>query len=359
APDAAAEPPKEVVLQAETILIATGSSPVRPPMFPFEHIRVHDSDEILEMDRLPRTLAVVGAGVIGSEYACTFAALGVKVWMIDGRGELLPMLDADLSKALEASMREKLGITFLWNRRVTACEAPEHGDEVTLTIDDDPSQKLTVEGVLIAAGRSSNTQNLNLEAAGLVPGNRGLLVVDEHYRTSVPHIYAAGDVIGYPALASTSMEQARVAMCHACHVGLKLHVSSLLPTGIYTIPEASMVGASEEEVKKAGIPYVVGRASYAQSSRGEIIGDDTGFLKLIFRRDDMKLLGVHVLGEHATELVHIGVIAMQTDSTVELFNRACFNFPTLGDMYKSAAYNAIWTRNGEAEAATETMPERV
>jgi len=357
-PEAKAGVPNEVVLRAKTILIATGSSPVRPATFPFEHPRVHDSDEILEIDRLPKTLAVVGAGVVGSEYACTFAALGVKVWIIDGRDELLPMLDAEVSKALEAAMRETLGITFLWNRKVTACDAPAEGD-VTLTIDDDPKQKLAVEGVLVAAGRSSNTQTLNLEAAGLVPGTRGLLVVDQHYRTSVPHIYAAGDVIGYPALASTSMEQARVAMCHACRIGLKTEVSALLPTGIYTIPEASMVGATEEDLKKQGVDYVVGRATYAQSSRGEIIGDQIGFLKLIFARDDMKLIGVHVMGEHASELVHIGVIAMQTGSTVELFNRVCFNFPTLGDMYKSAAYDAVLTLKNEAEATASTNPEKM
>jgi NAD(P) transhydrogenase len=355
-PEAQTDTRNEVLIRGETILIATGSSPVRPAMFPFEHRRVHDSDEILELDRLPKTLAVVGAGVVGSEYACTFAALGVKVWIIDGRRELLPILDAEVSKALEAAIREKLGITFLWNRRVTACEAPAEG-EVTLTIDDDPKQKLSVEGVLVAAGRSSNTESLNLEAAGLVPGKRGLITVDQHYQTSVPHIYAAGDVIGHPGLASTSMEQARVAMCHACHIGYKTEVSSLLPTGIYTIPEASMVGATEEDLKSQGVEYVVGRASYAQSSRGEIIGDDTGFLKLLFRRGDMKLLGVHVMGEHASELVHIGVIAMQTDSTVDLFNRVCFNFPTLGDMYKSAAYNALLNLKGEAEAAARTMPE--
>jgi NAD(P) transhydrogenase len=357
-PGARAAVHHEVILQAETILIATGSSPVRPAMFPFEHDRVHDSDEILEIERLPRTLAVVGAGVVGSEYACTFAALGVDVWMIDGRGELLPMLDAEVSRALEAAMRERLGITFLWNRRVTACDAPGEGN-VTLTIDDDPSQTLSVEGVLVAAGRSSNTQNLNLEAAGITPGKRGLLNVDAHYRTAVPHIYAAGDVIGHPALASTSMEQARVAMCHACRIGVKTEVSALLPTGIYTIPEASMVGASEEDLRAQGVDFVVGRATYAQSSRGEIIGDEIGFLKLIFRRGDMKLLGVHVMGEHASELVHIGVIAMQTESTVELFNRVCFNFPTLGDMYKSAAYNALLALRGEADADAATIAEKL
>jgi NAD(P) transhydrogenase len=171
-----------------------------------------------------------------------------------------------------------------------------------------------------------------------------LLTVDCHYRTSVPHIYAAGDVIGFPALASTSMEQARVAMCHAFHKNYKTDVSPLLPTGIYTIPEVSMIGATEEQLCEQNVDYIVGRAPYAQCARGEIIGDQTGFLKLLFRRDDMKLLGVHIIGEQATEVIHTGVIAMLAEATAELFNRSCFNFPTLGDLYKIATYNAMLKR---------------
>ncbi len=332
----------EVVLRGETILIATGSSPVHPPGFPFEHDRVHDSDEVLQLERLPRSMAVVGAGVIGCEYACTFAALGTKIWIIDGRHELLPFLDQEISSALEAAMRRQLGIEFLWSCKVTGCEAQGEGD-ICLALQ--PGGAMLVDGVLVAAGRFSNTTALDLPTAGLVPGPKGLLCVDDHYRTAVPHIYAAGDVIGFPALASTSAMQARVAMSHAFRPNfINAEPSPLLPAGIYTIPEVAMVGASEEDLKGQGVDYVVGRARYAESARGEIIGDSTGFLKLIFHRADMTLLGVHVIGEQATELVHIGLMGMLTGCTSDLLSRACFNFPTLGDLYHDAAEDAICQR---------------
>ena len=330
-----------VLLKAERILIATGSSPVQPPGFPFNNPRVLDSDEILQLDRLPRSLAVVGAGVIGSEYACTFAALGAGVWVIDGRDELMPFLDREVSHALADAMNKKLGVEFIWKNRVTACKAQDMGD---ITLEFDTGGRLCVDAVLVAAGRASNTAALNLGAAGIEVGPKGRLTVDAHYRTSVLHVYAAGDVIGFPALASTSMEQARVAMCHAFAQGHKTALASLLPTGIYTIPEVSMIGSTEEQLKSGGVDYVVGRASYSQCARGEIIGDQTGFLKLLFRRDDLKLLGVHVIGELASEVVHIGVVAMLSESTAELFNRACFNYPTLGDLYKIATYDAMVKR---------------
>ena len=328
----------EVLLRGEWILIATGSSPVQPPGFPFKHPRVLDSDEILQLERLPRSLAIVGAGVIGSEYACTFAALGTDVWVIDGRDELMPFLDQEISSALADAMNRKLGIEFIWKNRVTTCKAHDVGD---IMLEFDTGGRLCVDAVLVAAGRASNIAALNVAAAGIQVGSKGRLTVDAHYRTGVPHIYAAGDVIGFPALASTSMEQARVAMCHAFDQGYKTALTPLLPTGIYTIPEVSMIGSTEEELKSQGVAYLVGRASYSQCARGEIIGDQTGFLKLLFRRDDMKLLGVHVIGELASEVVHIGVVAMLSDSTATLFNRACFNFPTLGDLYKIATYDAM------------------
>jgi NAD(P) transhydrogenase len=331
----------EVLLRGERILIATGSSPVQPPGFPFKHPRVLDSDEILQLDRLPRSLAVVGAGVIGSEYACTFAALGAGVWIIDGRDELMPFLDREVSQALATAMNRKLGIEFLWKKRVLACKAQAVGD---ITLEFESGGRLCVDAVLVAAGRTSNTETMNLAAAGIQLGPKGRLTVDTHYRTSVPHIYAAGDVIGFPALASTSMEQARVAMCHAFNQGHKTALATLLPTGIYTIPEVSMIGSTEEQLKSEGVDYVVGHASYNQCARGEIIGDQTGFLKLLFNRHDMKLLGVHVIGELASEVVHIGVVAMLSDSTAELFNRSCFNYPTLGDLYKIATYDAMIKR---------------
>jgi NAD(P) transhydrogenase len=327
----------ERLLRGEVILIATGSAPVRPPEFEFDDERICDSDEILHLKHLPRRLVVVGSGVIGSEYACTFAALGAQVHVVDPRTILLPFLDREVSQALAGAM-ERLGIVFHWNERVARCELPGR-DAAVLTLTSGAT--LTTDTVLVAAGRQSATAALDLAAAGLEPGKRGLLSVDAHFRTAVPHIYAAGDVIGHPALASTSMEQARVAMCHAFDVALKQEISPLLPTGIYTIPEVSAVGATEEELQAQGVDYVAGRAFYAQNARGEIIGDSTGFLKLLFRRSDGRLLGVHVMGESASEVIHIGLLAMLTQSDWTVFNSACFNYPTLGDLYKDAMHRAL------------------
>jgi NAD(P) transhydrogenase len=324
-------------LHASTLLIATGSAPVRPETFDFEDPRICDSDEILRLERLPSKLAVVGAGVIGSEYASTFAALGTEVHLVDGKEILLPFLDREVSQALTSGM-ERLGIVFHWKERVVRCEAPSQGD-VTLRLSS--GERLSADTVLVAAGRQSRTEALNLPAAGITPGERGVISVDAHFRTAVPHIYAAGDVIGFPALASTSMEQARVAMCHACDVALKQNLSPILPTGIYTIPEVSAVGATEQSLQEQGVPYVVGRAWYGRNARGEIIGDQDGFLKLLFSLDDGRLLGVHVLGEDATEIVHIGLMALLTESDWKVFNRACFNYPTLGDLYKDAMHSAL------------------
>lgn len=332
----------DTLLRGEKILIATGSSPVRPAEFPFEHPRVHDSDEILEIGVLPKTLAVVGAGVVGAEYACTFAALGVEVHLIDGRDSLLGFLDREISENIERAMAAG-GVRFVWKEKVTQCDAPAAGD-LTLTLTSGAT--LAVTDVLVAAGRKSNTDDLNLAAAGLTPGKRGLITVNAQCRSEVPHIFAAGDVVGPPALAATGMEQARMAMCVACEVDFKDVVAPILPTGIYTIPEASMAGETEDSLKSKGVDYVVGRARYMDNSRGQIVGDENGLLKLIFARDDMRLLGVHVVGEQATELVHIGLVAMMSGSGAALFNRTCFNYPTLSDLYKYATYEAILKRDG-------------
>ncbi|MCE9554027.1 MAG: Si-specific NAD(P)(+) transhydrogenase [Planctomycetes bacterium] len=338
------------LLRGETVLIATGSSPCRPPEFPFADPRVHDSDELLHLKELPKRLAIVGAGVIGSEYACTFAAMGVKVHLIDGRDTLLPFLDGEISRALADAMASN-GIHFHWTERVTGCDASAPGDlRLTLT----SSKEMRCDGLLVCAGRASNTGDLNLAAAGITLGQRGLIPVDAQFRSQVPHIYAAGDVIGPPALAGTSMEQARIAMCHAFGILVKADLTPMLPIGIYTIPEASMVGETEESLRKAGVAYIAGRARYEDNPRGQIIGDDTGFLKLLFRRDDMRLLGVHVCGEHATELVHIGLMTLLLEGGADAFNRACFNYPTLGDLYKYAAYDAILQRREQNPAS---LPE--
>lgn len=329
------------LLKGDKIIVAIGSAPARPPQFPFQHSRVHDSDELLFLTAMPRSLAVIGAGVIGSEYACMFATLGTRVHLIDGRDSLLPFLDADLSKALAAAMTRQ-GVVFHWKENVTKVQAPRVGEiELTLSSGDE----LTVDHLLVCAGRTSPTGDLNAAAAGIGLSSRGLIPVDEHYRTAVPHIYAVGDVIGFPALASTSAEQGRVAASHACGSDFKKAVSPFLPAGIYTIPEVSAVGLTEGQAREKGIDYVIGRGDYAHNPRGQIIGDKTGFVKLVFQRADMKLLGVHVIGEQATELVHIGLTALMTGGGAELFLNSCFNYPTLGDLYKLATADALLKRN--------------
>ncbi len=328
-------------LAAEKIMIAIGSAPCRPPQFPFEHNRIHDSDELLFITAMPRSLAVIGAGVIGSEYACMFAALGTRVHLIDGRDALLPFLDADLSKALTAAMEEE-GVVFHWKENVVKCMAPKVG-EIELTLSS--GNVLAVDHLLVCAGRTSPTAELNPAAAGIGLTSRGLVPVDEHFRTTTPHIYAVGDVIGFPALASTSYEQGRVAACHAFGSDLKKRIASVLPTGIYTIPEVSTAGLSESQAREKGFDVIIGRADYSHNPRGQIIGDKRGFLKLVFKREDMKLLGVHVIGEQATEIVHIGLMGLMTGATADLFMDTCFNYPTLGDLYKLATSDALLKRN--------------
>lgn len=338
-----AEDGSETFLRGEKILIATGSSPLRPAEFCFEDDRVHDSDEILQLKSIPKKLVVIGGGVIGSEYAGTFAALGVEVHLVDGRDVLMPFLDAEISRALADALTSN-GVQFHWKERVIACDASSP-DHVVLSLSSGAT--LSCDGVLVCAGRQSNTAKLNLEAAGITAGNRGLIPVNSHYQSVVSNIYAAGDVVGPPALAATGIEQARVAVAHAFGSKFKSDLAPILPTGIYTIPEASMAGETEASLREKGVDFIAGRARYADIPRGEIIGDEVGFLKLLFRREDMRLLGVHVMGEHATELVHIGLVALLAEANADLFNRACFNYPTLGDLYKYAAYNALAKRDAD------------
>jgi NAD(P) transhydrogenase len=337
--------PQDLLLRGEHILIAIGSVPVRPETFPFDRPKIYDSDTILDLDRLPGKMAVIGAGVIGSEYACTFAALGTEVHVVDGHDTLLPFLDAEVSRVLTSAM-ERNGIVFHWKEEVRTCgQGVSGGVPLSLL----SGETLTVDAVLVAAGRKSNIASLNLSAAGVAAGKRGLIAVDDHYRTNVSHICAAGDVIGFPALASTSMEQARRAVRHALGGDLTGRASDLLPTGVYTIPEVGMVGETEESLERAGVDYIVGRGPYFSSARGRIIGDSDGFLKLLFRRHDLKLLGVHAIGEQATELVHVGLMALLTGSGAEVFDEACFNIPTLGALYKVATLDAMTTAAGRSD----------
>lgn len=319
-------------LRGEKFLIATGSSPFRPPDFPFGTREVYDSDTILELDTVPKSMAVIGAGAVGSEYACTFAALGTQVHLIDGRDVLLPFLDREVSKSLAEAMTRH-GIELHLNEEIAEC----CGGTSPILLKLKSGKTLEMSAILVAAGRRSNTEQLKPGAAGLTTGQHGILSVDKDYRTTVPHIYAVGDVIGFPALASTGMQQARRAVRHAFGANNGNHRPEILPSAIYTIPEVSMAGETEESLRKSGVDYVAGHAPYAGSARGRIIGDLHGFLKLLFRREDLKLLGVHAIGEQASDLVHVGLIALLTGATADLFDEACFNIPTLGALYKSAA----------------------
>ncbi|HEX7706270.1 MAG TPA: Si-specific NAD(P)(+) transhydrogenase [Thermoanaerobaculia bacterium] len=321
-------------ITADVVLIATGSSPYRPPLFPFDGVTICDSDSILELDRIPRSLAVVGAGVIGCEYASIFGALGVPVHLIDGRHELLPHLDRELVSVLLAAMSRRLNVTPHLGAGVKGVR-----EGVELELDDD--SVVNADVVLVAAGRSSNTADLGLEAAGVTTGIRGAIEVNERFQTNVANIYAAGDVIGFPALASTSMEQARVAMVHAFDLKYKTEVSPVLPYAIYTIPEIAMVGFTEEQCIEQGRNVAVGRARFEASARGQIIGDEEGLIKLVFDADTLELLGVHIVGESASELLHVGSMVMHFGGTINAFIESVFNYPTLSDGFKYAAYDGL------------------
>jgi NAD(P) transhydrogenase len=318
------------------ILIATGSRPARPPGIDFADTHIHDSDEVLDLERIPASMTILGAGVIGCEYACMFAALGVKVTLVDARDALLSFLDAEMVASLAASMR-RMGVELELSRRWTS--VAREGGGVAATFHD--GARLVSEQLLYAAGREGRTQDLNLGAVGIVPDKRGYLTVNARYETNVPSILAAGDAIGFPALAATSMEQGRVAVCHAFGFEYKRSVGDLLPYGIYTIPEVSALGETEESCQAEGIEYAVGRARYAENARGKIAGDIEGLLKLVVERRTRKLIGVHVIGERATELVHIGQAVVHLGGTIDTFIEMVFNFPSLAEAYKYAAYDCL------------------
>lgn len=323
-------------VSGEFVLIATGSTPFHPSNVPFQDPDIDDSDSILQIDRMPESLTVMGAGVIGCEYASMFAALGVKVTLIEPRAELLAFLDADMSEALRLALIHS-GINVLMKDAAT--EVRRVGSQIIAKLAS--GGEVASEKLLFAAGRSGCTATLNLEAVGVKLANRGYIEVDSDYRTTCPSIYAAGDVIGFPALASTSMEQARVAVCHAFGFTYKRQMSELLPYGIYTIPEVSCVGLSEEDATARGIDVVCGRAYYKHNARGKILGDTDGMVKLVFERPTRKLIGAHCIGDRATELVHIGQAIITLSGTVETLIEMVFNYPTLAETYKYAAYDAL------------------
>jgi NAD(P) transhydrogenase len=323
-------------LSTEAVLLATGSSPHRPAGIPFDDPDVHDADGILQIDRLPEVLTIVGAGVIGCEYACMFAALGVAVHLLDPRAGLLPFLDAEMGQLLVAAMTE-LGVRLHLETTTEGVARTPEGLVCALS----SGSAITCDTVLVASGRSGNTAGLGLDALGIEVDRRGYVVVDEDFRTSVPNVVAAGDVVGFPALASVSMEQARVAVCNAFGFAYKRHVSTLQPYGIYTIPEVSCVGLGEDEAARQGIDVVAGRAFYRDNVRAQIIGDRQGMVKLVFDRATRRLIGCHCIGDRASELVHIGQAVIVLQGTAETFIELVFNHPTLSETFKYAAYDAL------------------
>ena len=328
-------------LHGDVILISTGSKPHRPAEIAFDDVHTFDSDTFLQLERIPKSLAVIGGGVIGCEYASIFMALGVDVTLVDGRDRVLPFLDGEISDRLRDRFAS-LGMHLWFNERPVRVENTATHSRLTMK----SGKVLEAEAALFAAGRRAAVDGLALEKAGLALSDKGYMAVDANYRTAVPHIYAAGDVIGFPALASTSMEQGRVAACHAFGLKYKQRVASLLPMGIYTIPEISAAGETEESCKEKKIDYCVGRARYENNARGHITGDTAGMLKVIFARAGRKLLGVSIIGESATELIHVGMMVLDKGQTIDEFIDLVFNYPTLSEMYKYAAYDGLGNLSG-------------
>lgn len=326
----------ERVLHADVVLVATGSRPLRPPTIPFDGHNVLDSDEILRLDRPFASMVIVGAGPVGCEYASTFAAIGVEVHLVEQASRLLPVLDAEIAALLGSSL-QRSGIELALGSRITRVESD--GGRVFVELDGE--RQMRSDRLLFAAGRVSYTEGLGLDVAGVEVDAHGRIVVDESFRTTAEGIYAAGDVIGPPALASISMEQARVAMCHAFAIPLKQAVDRLSPVAVYTIPEAAGVGMTEETARHAGIDYEVGRGWFDKNPRAVIAGDTEGLVKLVCDRRNGRLLGVHILGDGAAELIHHGQAVVRHGGDVEELIHATFNVPTRSDAYKYAAYDAL------------------
>jgi NAD(P) transhydrogenase len=321
-------------VEAARTVIASGTTPARPPGVEFDEQTILDSDGILNLAAIPSTLVVVGAGVIGIEYASIFAALGTRVTVVEQRAQLLEFCDDQMVEALKYQLRD-LGVTFRLGERVTSVE--RHNGETLTTLES--GKRIVADAVMYSAGRQGATSDLGLENAGIEADERGRIAVDAHYRTAVEHIYAVGDVIGFPSLASSSFEQGRLAAAHAFGVDAN-PMHDLLPIGIYTIPEISFAGRTEEELTAENVPYEIGIARYRELARGQILGDDGGLLKLLVSADDRKLLGVHAFGTSATELVHIGQAVMGLGGTVDYLIDQVFNYPTLAESYKVAALDA-------------------
>lgn len=330
-------------VKADKFLIAVGATPSRPSKIPFDGQNVITSDELLRLPYLPATMLVVGGGVIGTEYASMLAALGVRVTLVEGRHELLGFVDKEIGEALQFHLRKR-GMTLRLGEKavsISVIDPPRlarTGNNQMAEVYLESDKTLRADCLLYCVGRQGATEPLNLPAAGLAADNRGRIDVNEHYQTAVEHIYAAGDVVGFPALASTSMEQGRHAACHMFGLQLPEH-SKTLPYGVYSIPEISMVGMTEQELTEAGIPYESGVAQYDEIARGQLMGDELGMLKLLIHQETQHILGVHAIGAGATELIHIGQAVMALGGTLDYFIHTVFNYPTLAECYKVAAMN--------------------
>lgn len=323
------------ILHGDYILVATGTKPSRPPHIPFDGETIFDSDEIIDLKQIPRSMIVVGGGVIGIEYAIMFATLGVEVTVLDGREHLLEFCDREIIDALIHHARS-LGMVFRMGEEVVGIE--RFSDSMA-AVQTESGKRLVADSVLYTVGRVGDADELNFQAAGLEPDERGRLWCNEDHQTWVPHIYGAGDIVGFPALASVSMEQGRRVICNAFNEPFEAF--DLMPYGLFTIPEISMVGKTEQQLTEAHIPYEVGAARYREIARGQISGDRDGMLKILFHRETLKILGIHAIGEAATEIVHIGQTVMSFGGTIEYFRNAVFNYPTMAECYKVAAFDAL------------------
>jgi NAD(P) transhydrogenase len=328
----------EATYEGDVILIATGTRPSRPTTVPFDDANIYDGESILRLNRIPKSMLVVGGGVIGCEYASIFSNLGIKVTLLDSRQQILSNLDRELVEALQYQMR-KNGIILHMNEQVEEIHVEEN-DKVRVRCGS--GKVLYCEKLLYAVGRMGNTDKLNLGAIKLEPTQRGHLEVNDHFQTKIPHIYAVGDVIGYPMLASVGQDQGRIAMCWAFG-GPEDHCSMnrVLPYAIYTIPELSIVGETEESLTAQNVPYEIGQAFYREVARGQIINEPDGMIKLLFNRNSLNLLGVHIIGSRASELIHIGQAVLSFGGKVTYFIDTVFNYPTLSEAYKIAALNGI------------------
>ena len=320
---------------AEKILLAPGTKPARPAHVPFDGRTVFDSDEFLNLEQIPRSMIVVGGGVIGVEYGLMFATLGVRVTIIDGRERLLDFCDREIVDTLTYHART-MGVTFRLGEDVS--EVRRVGENA-VAVELESGKRVLGETVLFSVGRQGDTASLNLEAAGLAPDKRGRISANGYFQTDVPHIYAVGDIIGFPSLASASMEQGRHAVAHA----FDQFAADLgdIPYGLFTVPEISLIGKNEQQLTAEHAPYEVGLARFSEIARGQIVGDDTGLLKLLFHRETRELLGVHAIGESATEIIHIGQAVMRLGGTLEYFRDTVFNYPTMAECYKVAALDGL------------------